>query len=799
MSDTTPNPVFNAQPKEIVITNPGAGEQAAYLVAPGTRVILQDVDFANAQIDMRDGDLYVMPPVENGAEPAQIILMGFAESGHDNCASSIIITDAGDVIAAQDVINALAEAEHVEEDIEEIEPAAGPAPARETVSEAPTPAPETRLENTGFQDPRIVGDGFGGTVGLISDVIDEFLIDPAFDEIDEDLQPNEPGDNPPGSPTPPQNEPPEAEDNKGIVAKCDKNVTIDVLANDSDPDGDDLTVQSFTQPANGTVVENADGTLTYTLNAGFEGEDTFTYTITDGNGGTDTATVKVEVDQNAPPDAVNDTATVAPDADDVLINVLANDSDPDGDNLTVQSFTQPGNGSVVNNGDGTFTYTPDAGFTGTDTFTYTIIDDCGKKDTAYVTVTVEEDPNQPPKAKDDCAIVAKCTENVTIDVLANDSDPDGDDLTVQSFTQPANGSVIENADGTLTYTPNAGFEGEDTFTYTITDGNGGTDTATVKVEVDQNAPPDARMDHATVGEHADNVRIDVLANDSDADGDDLSIQSFTQPVNGSVVKNADGTFTYTPNEGFSGLDIFTYTIVDHCGKTDTAKVKVHVEEKPEPPKEPPHIDFDTPLVIDLGRDGLVLQNLDESEVTFDIDGDGQKENTAWTDGSDGFLVADWNNDGQINDVTEMFGNSSLGKDGFTELAELDSNGDGIVNYNDEKFAELQIWKDENSDGLTQEGELKSLASFDITGFDLETEYLDTVVNEQWISEAADIIYENGETGQDVYDVWFQNTPAENAEIEVATLDFVTSDNSLNNQQVMAEVIDSDNADTSGQS
>ena len=128
------------------------------------------------------------------------------------------------------------------------------------------------------------------------------------------------------------------------------------------------------------------------------------------------------------------------------------------------------------------TYTPDANFFGTDTFDYTIHDGKGGFDTATVTVTVERTPNSPPNAVDDSATTQENTA-VTINVVANDSDPNGDPITVTNVTQPANGTATNNGDGTVTYTPNNGFTGTDTFQYTISDGRGGTDTANVTVMV----------------------------------------------------------------------------------------------------------------------------------------------------------------------------------------------------------------------------------------------------------------------------------------------------------------------------
>jgi uncharacterized protein YdeI (BOF family) len=176
--------------------------------------------------------------------------------------------------------------------------------------------------------------------------------------------------------------------------------------------------------------------------------------------------------------AVDDSATT-PQGTPVTIYVLNNDTDADGHTLTVASVTQGAHGPVVNNG-GDVTYTPDPGFSGADSFTYTVTDAHGGTDTATVTVTVTS-INHPPVAGDDSATTPQDTP-VTINVLSNDSDPDNDTLTVNSATQGSHGSVTNNGSH-VTYTPNSGFTGADSFNYTISDGNGSTDTATVTVTV----------------------------------------------------------------------------------------------------------------------------------------------------------------------------------------------------------------------------------------------------------------------------------------------------------------------------
>ncbi|MEL7083191.1 MAG: Ig-like domain-containing protein [Cyanobacteria bacterium J06597_1] len=259
------------------------------------------------------------------------------------------------------------------------------------------------------------------------------------------------------------------------------------------------------------------------------------------------------------------------------------DGSPDGDVLSVINQTNPSNGSVTLDANGDFTYTPDAGFVGTDSFRYTVSDGNGGSDTAVVTIVVSP-PNTLPDAVDDAASTdedAAVSGNVLDGSNGGlDTDLDGDTLAVIENTDPANGSVTLGSEGSFTYTPNPDFNGTDSFTYTVSDGNGGTDSATVTITVGAtNDNPDA-VDDVTSTDEDTAVTGNVLDGtngglDTDLDGDTLTVVSNTNPTNGTVTINATGEFTYTPNADFNGTDSFTYTISDGNG-TDTATVSITV-------------------------------------------------------------------------------------------------------------------------------------------------------------------------------------------------------------------------------
>ncbi len=359
---------------------------------------------------------------------------------------------------------------------------------------------------------------------------------------------------------------------------------LGVLANDTDADGDALSVARITDTVNnGTLSLLTTGAFSYTPNAGFTGTDQFTYRIRDGLGGFDEATVTITV-ANAAPLAADDAYATRPGQ--VLtvsagLGVLANDTDADGDALSVARITD-----TVNNGTlsllttGAFSYTPNAGFTGTDQFTYRVSDGFGGTDTATVTITVV---NAAPDAVADLYTVrpGKTLEvSVAHGLLANDTDADGDPLTVITINDQVDNGVLQAfVDGSFNYTPNAGFTGTDRFTYRVSDGFGGTDTATVTITV-VNAAPDAVADLYTArpGQTLEvSTALGVLRNDTDADGDPLTVITVTDTVNNGVLQAfVDGSFNYTPNAGFTGTDRFTYRVSDGFGGTDTATVTITV-------------------------------------------------------------------------------------------------------------------------------------------------------------------------------------------------------------------------------
>ncbi|WP_438987830.1 Ig-like domain-containing protein, partial [Marivivens donghaensis] len=398
----------------------------------------------------------------------------------------------------------------------------------------------------------------------------------------------------------PVNEDPDAVDDVYDVDE-DGSITSNPLENDTDPNGDPLEITSITQPANGTAVLNDDGTVTYTPDPDFNGTDTITYEVSDGNGGTTTATVTYNV---APvgdaPVVVDDVATTDEDTP-VTIDVLDNDSDPDGQPLTIGEATVPAEQGTVEIVNGELVFTPAPDFNGDATISYTAVDPDGNETPGEITVNVAP-INDAPDAIND-AITTDEDTPVTIDALDNDVDVDGDDLTITAASVPADQGTVEIIDNELVFTPAEDFNGEATISYSIEDGNGGTDTAEVAVTVEPvNDDPVAVDDIVTTDEDTP-ITFNPAANDTDVDEDPLTVTSVgpIDPALGTV-ELVDGEVVFTPAPNFNGPVEIHYTVDDGNGGTDEGVANVNVSSVIDPPEavdDTATTDEDTPVTIDV--------------------------------------------------------------------------------------------------------------------------------------------------------------------------------------------------------
>ena len=393
----------------------------------------------------------------------------------------------------------------------------------------------------------------------------------------------------------PDNSPPNANDDY-VSTNEDTQITINVLNNDSDPDGDVLRATIATEPSHGNITMTSAGVATYSPAPDYYGPDSFTYTVSDGRA-TATATVAITVDPvNDPPVAYSPNITVQEDS---TITIILPATDIDSNNLTYIVVSYPSHGKLEDDdGDNTIIYTPAPGFVGEDGFTFKANDGDADSNIAIVSISVSALPNHNPIAIDDFA-TAYGSNPAVIDVLENDSDEDGDRLYVVSTSAPSHGTTVINGDDTITYIPHGAYSGTDSFTYIIEDGQGGSDSATVTVELN-NSQPNANDDFATTDED-NSVAINVLSNDSDPDGDTISIKSITIPAYGNATLVSDN-IVYTPGPGAQALrsgqmltDTFQYTVSDG-NKDDVATVTVTVVGVNDEP---------------VASDGLVITDEDE--------------------------------------------------------------------------------------------------------------------------------------------------------------------------------------------
>ncbi|RKZ45524.1 MAG: hypothetical protein DRQ41_00005, partial [Gammaproteobacteria bacterium] len=527
---------------------------------------------------------------------------------------------------------------------------------------------------------------------------------------------------------------PQAEDDS---ASTDENVpvtTVDVLLNDDKGDTPTTMIDFDETSINGgQVVYNDDGTFTYTPKPGFSGTDAFDYTITDKDGDQSTATVTITI--NALPEAVDDSANTNINTPVTIEDILTNDDQGDAP-ATITNFdnTSTQGGNVVEQGDGTFIYTPAIDFTGTDTFDYTITDNNGDTSTATVSVVVNAPTNPLPIAVDDSTTTPVNTP-VVVDALNNDTAGDAP-ATITSTTSAPHGTVVIKPDGTLIYTPDSDFVGTDTFDYTITDNNGDTSTATVTVSITPvvgNLLPVAVDDSVTTLKNVP-ITTAVLNNDNLGDAP-ATVTDITQGSHGQVQINPDGTVTYTPEAGFIGNDSYTYIIQDNNGDTSTATVNVSINDVFTPPPPVNHLpeavddntstDENVPVTTsvlknDAPGDGpaSVTSVTQAANGTVKINPDGTVTYTPDPDfnGDDSYTYTIKDNDGDTSTATvNIVVNPNPGT--ITGQVRLDSDADGDLSDNDSGITGVAIalYSDADGDGKPDSNTPVAITTTDANG------------------------------------------------------------------------------------
>ena len=340
----------------------------------------------------------------------------------------------------------------------------------------------------------------------------------------------------------------------------------------TDPDGDPVTFAIERSPTKGTLGAISGSNVTYTPTPNANGSDDFDFSATDGAATSPDTTVSITVTEvNDPPDAVNDSASVA-DGSSVLVDVRANDSkgpaNENGQTLTLASVTDPLHGTAVMEA-GSARYTPDPRYAGPDSFAYQVCDNgttdgapAGLCDQATVSLTVSSTNAAPVAAN----VVAAAIEDVEVAIELAASDSNGDALTFEIVGAPAHGSIVGLAAGAARYLPAANYHGPDSFTFRASDGALQSNVASVSVTVHSvNDPPNAVPDSVRAATD-DPVLVDVLANDSpgppDEAGERLAVSAVGLPDRGTAAAAAGGGILYTPSPSDNAPAAFTYTVCD---------------------------------------------------------------------------------------------------------------------------------------------------------------------------------------------------------------------------------------------
>ena len=367
---------------------------------------------------------------------------------------------------------------------------------------------------------------------------------------------------------------------------------------------------TFTLAGTPAQINAALATLGYTPTLAYTGPATVTMLSKDSSDATASSSIPITVinTANTAPVAANDSATTHANKA-VTTYVIGNDFDADGNVLTITAATLTSGLGTFSFANGNVTYTPLLNSTGTATISYTISDGRGGTSSAVLTITVTA--NGTPVAVNDTG-TANLNTTVSFDVLANDSDPDGDTLTISSATRTSGqGTVSVVADEIEFSSPNS--FGTTVISYTISDGYGGTATATLTVVSGTNSVPVAVNDSANANSGA-TVSIDALANDTDANNDVLMITDASLTSGQGVVSAIDGKVQFTPSSSFAGTATISYTIDDNRGGTATATITVAVTDA-----TPPTISGTfSPLSVATGAGGTVaLQSYTSQAVTSD--------------------------------------------------------------------------------------------------------------------------------------------------------------------------------------
>ena len=353
-----------------------------------------------------------------------------------------------------------------------------------------------------------------------------------------------------------------------------EDTAIEITLSASDVDGDALTFSIVDQPINGTLSGNygTTGKVTYTPNANYNGSDSFTFKVNDGTADSEAKTISLTVM------AVNDAPVANAESfttsEDTAIEITLTASDIEGDGLTYEIFSGPSHGTLSTITDtNKVTYTPNANFNGSDSFTFEVNDGTTYSEAKTISLTVTP-VNDAPVAN---AESFTTYEDTAIEITLSASDVDGDALTFSIVDQPINGTLSGNygTTGKVTYTPNANYNGSDSFTFKVNDGTADSEAKTISLTV--MAVNDAPVANAESFTTSEDTAIEITLTASDIEGDGLTYEIFSGPSHGTLSTITDtNKVTYTPNANFNGSDSFTFEVNDGTTYSEAKTISLTV-------------------------------------------------------------------------------------------------------------------------------------------------------------------------------------------------------------------------------
>lgn len=353
----------------------------------------------------------------------------------------------------------------------------------------------------------------------------------------------------------------------------DQAISVNPLINATDVDGDPLTSRIVEQPEHGQLILQANGSYIYQPAANYHGTDSFKYQVSDGQ--LDSVIAEVIIQLAAVNDApvLNGQILLGKEDQSITVDVLKTASDVDGDKLIAIIATQPKHGQLLLQADGTYSYQPVANYYGSDTFSYKVSD--GVLDSAIVEVHIElSSVNDAPQLANQQLYTIE-DQWTDFKPLASATDVDGDVLTTVIVSQPQHGQLIAQPDGTYQYVPAANYYGTDRFTYQVSDGELSSSVAEVLVNIQPVNDVPVLQGQQLIGFEDQAIVFNPLATAWDIDGDTLSSLIVEPPKHGTLILQANGSYSYQPVANYYGVDSFKYKVND--GKLDSAIVEVSIQ------------------------------------------------------------------------------------------------------------------------------------------------------------------------------------------------------------------------------